>query len=130
MLTDRNVMATIAVKDVNAARRFYEGVLGLKASGGGGGEGDHVVTYKLGNSSLMVYRSEYAGTNKATAATWPVGDDVEIVVEALKAKGVKFEHYDFPGTTRNGDVHIFGTIKAAWFKDPDGNIHNIVNGHS
>jgi catechol 2,3-dioxygenase-like lactoylglutathione lyase family enzyme len=57
-----------------------------------------------------------------------VGDDVERVVRELKAKGVTFEHYDLPDTRREGDVHIGGHMKIAWFKDPDGNILNIVSG--
>jgi hypothetical protein len=75
-----------------------------------------------------VYRSKYAGTNQATAVTWVVGDEVENVVRALKAKGVKFEHYDMPGMKRTGDIHIGGEMKVAWFKDPDGNILNVVSG--
>ena len=47
-----------------------------------------------------------AGTNQATAVTWVVGDDMEGVVRALKVKGVTFEHYDMPGMTQEGDVHI------------------------
>jgi hypothetical protein len=55
-----------------------------------------------------------------------VGKQVEDIVRALKAKGVTFEKYDLPETTRTGDVHVTGAQKAAWFKDPDGNIHAIV----
>ena len=58
--------------------------------------------------------------------TWMVGDKVEDIVRELKAKGVAFEKYDLPETTRTGDVHVTGDQKAAWFKDPDGNIHAIV----
>lgn len=76
---------------------------------------------------INVYRSKYAGTNQATALTWVVGEDVESVVEALKAKGISFEHYDMPEIRREGDVHIGGNMKIAWFKDPDGNILNIVS---
>lgn len=46
----------------------------------------------------------------------------------LKDKGVAFEHYDFPGMVLEGDVHVMGELKAAWFKDPDGNILAIMNG--
>ncbi len=56
-----------------------------------------------------------------------VGDDVEGVVRTLKAKGVRFEHYDMPNVRREGDIHVAGDLKVAWFKDPDGNILNIVN---
>jgi len=76
---------------------------------------------------INVYRSKYAGTNQATALTWVVGEGVESVVEALKAKGISFEHYDMPEIRREGDVHIGGNMKVAWFKDPDGNILNIVS---
>jgi len=123
MLSDRDAIATIAVREMKTAREFYEGKLGLKKleSAGSG-----VIRYQSGNSSIFVYESQNAGTNRATAATWVV-EDVNAVVEFLKARGVVFEHYEFPGGTRKGDVHIMGTIRNAWFKDPDGNILSIVN---
>ena len=76
--------------------------------------------------TINVYRSSFAGANKATALTWAV-DDVEDVVRTLKSKGVRFEHYDLPETKREGDVHVSGDIRVAWFKDPDGNILSVVN---
>jgi len=54
-------------------------------------------------------------------------DDVEGTVRELKAKGVKFEHYDMPDMKLADDVHVSGDMKVAWFKDPDGNILNIIN---
>ena len=124
MLDDKKAVATIAVKDTKAAKKFYEGVLGLRPEGP---ERPGVLTYKSGGAPLFVYESKYAGTNKATSATWAF-DDVEKEVEALKRKGVTFEHYDFPEMTRKGDVHVSGDMKAAWFKDPDGNILALVSG--
>jgi len=73
MLGDNDAMATIAVKNLKAARKFYEGALGFKVVHT---EGDQAATCKSGNSQVLVYQSQYAGTNKATAATWMV-DDVE-----------------------------------------------------
>ena len=125
MLGDRDAVANLAVKDLNKAKAFYEGTLGLTPVGA---EGHEVIVFKSGSSTLNVYRSQYAGTNKATAVTWVVGDDVESVVRALKAKGVAFERYDMPGMRHEGDVHVAGKMKVAWFKDPDGNILNIVSG--
>jgi catechol 2,3-dioxygenase-like lactoylglutathione lyase family enzyme len=124
MLSDNEAIATIAVKDLKAAAKFYEGKLGLKVASK---EGEEVIAYRCGNSLLNVYRSEYAGTNKATAVSWVVGNDIDDVVRALKAKGVAFEHYDLPGMTLEGDLHIGGDMKVAWFKDPDGNIVSLVN---
>ena len=125
MLGNKDAYANVAVKDLDRARKFYEGTLGLKKVGE---EGEEVLAFKSGNSTLLVYRSEYAGTNKATAVTWTVGKDVESVVRDLKSKGVKFERYDMPGVEHEGDVHVAGDMKVAWFKDPDGNILNIASG--
>jgi catechol 2,3-dioxygenase-like lactoylglutathione lyase family enzyme len=121
----KDAMATIAVRDMNAARRFYEGTVGLKVVNDMMPE---AVTLKSGSSKVLVYRSQYAGTNKATAATWIVGNDLEKIVKELKAKGVSFEHYDMPGVTHKGDIHVGAGPDAAWFKDPDGNILALVSG--
>jgi catechol 2,3-dioxygenase-like lactoylglutathione lyase family enzyme len=123
MLRDTDAVATLAVKNLGEAAKFYEETLGLTRTGA---EDDEVVVFESGDTRINVYRSSYAGTNKATALTWPV-DDVDDVVRTLKAKGVKFEHYDLPDTKRQGDVHVSGDIKVAWFKDPDGNILSVVN---
>jgi len=124
MLGDKEAIATVAVRDINVAKKFYEGALGLKPKPS---EEREVLEYKTGNSSLYVYKSEYAGTNRATAVTWGVAD-MEEEVKKLKGKGVAFEHYDMPGLTLKGDVHVSGKMKAAWFKDPDGNIIALVGG--
>jgi catechol 2,3-dioxygenase-like lactoylglutathione lyase family enzyme len=124
MLGDKDAAANIAVKNLERAKKFYEDTLGLTQIGS---EGQEAITFKSGNSVINVYQSQYAGTNKATAVTWVVGQDVEGFVQQLKAKGIAFEHYDMPGVTRNGDVHVAEDMKVAWFKDPDGNILNIAN---
>lgn len=119
MLADKSVMATIPVKNLAAARKFYEDTLKFKKLEEEGGE---AVTYQSGESEIVVYRSEFAGSNKATAATWVVGDEIEDIVKELKTKGVPFEHYNMPGMKQQGDLHVADGMKAAWFKDPDGNI--------
>jgi catechol 2,3-dioxygenase-like lactoylglutathione lyase family enzyme len=117
-------LATIAVRDLKRAKEFYEGKLGFTPVPSGE---KSVLNYKSGESTFMVYVSEFAGTNQATAVTWIV-DDAEDIARALKAKGVMFEHYDLPGVTRKGDVHFAGKLKNVWFKDPDGNILAVVSG--
>jgi catechol 2,3-dioxygenase-like lactoylglutathione lyase family enzyme len=124
LLGDKDAAANIAVKNLEVAKKFYGDTLGLTQVGS---EGSELIIFRSGNSMINVYRSKYAGTNQATALTWVVGDDVGSVVQALKAKGISFEHYDMPDITREGDVHIGGNMKVAWFKDPDGNILNIVS---
>lgn len=125
MLGDSNAIATVAVRDLAPATRFYEGTLGLARVAS---EGTEAVEYRTGGTRMLVYVSEYAGTNQATGATWIVGDQVDALVRELKSRGVTFEHYDLPDTRREGDVHVSGGIRVAWFKDPDGNIHSLVNG--
>lgn len=129
MLGGKNAAATLAVKDLAAARDFYENTLGLEQITMEGVPDDAgAVLYRSGNSAVLVYESAYAGTNQATAASWAVGDDFNSIVDSLKDKGVTFEHYDdLPGTTREGDIHSMGDMKAVWFKDPDGNILNLGN---
>ncbi len=118
MLGEKDITAVIAVKDMAIAKSFYEGKLGLKALG----DDPSGVYYKCGNSKLLVYVSEYAGTNQATSAGWRT-DDLGALVAELKSKGVTFEHYEtMPGVTLEGDIHVMGDMRAVWFKDPDGNI--------
>jgi catechol 2,3-dioxygenase-like lactoylglutathione lyase family enzyme len=122
MLGDHDAAVTLAVKDLGVARDFYERVVGLREANAMPGG----VLYKSGSTSVLVYESEYAGTNRATAASWNVGANLEREIEELRQNGVTFEHYDdLPGTTREGDVHSFGDFRSAWFKDPDGNILNL-----
>ena len=122
----KNVTPTpmLAVKDVTKARRFYEDTLGLEPLPTGVPD---VIRYRAGGGIFVVYQSKYAGTNQATALNWTVGEDVAKQVAELKSKGVRFEQYDLPGTRREGDIHVSGTIRNAWFKDPDGNIHALSN---
>ncbi|HET6682924.1 MAG TPA: VOC family protein [Gaiella sp.] len=124
MLGNHDAGATLAVSDMAAARSFYEGTLGLAPAM----EMGDAVLYTSGGSRVLVYQSDYAGTNKATAATWSVGDGFDSVVAALRGKGVEFEHYDgLPGVTRDGDVHAIGEARGVWITDPDGNILSIVD---
>ena len=124
-LSHADAAVNLAVRDIARARDFYGGVLGLTETGR---EGDQLVSYRSGSTLLFVYRSDYAGTNRATAMSWLVGGDVDAIARALKAKGVGFEHYDMPGMQLEGDVHVGHDMRVAWFKDPDGNILSLVSG--
>jgi catechol 2,3-dioxygenase-like lactoylglutathione lyase family enzyme len=125
MLAGKEIVGTVAVKDLGVARKFYEGTLGLEVVDEQGSEA-HV--YRSGSTRLYVYRSQFAGTNQATALNFLAGGDIDTIVKRLRDRGVVFEHYDLPGLKREGDVHVGGPIKAAWFKDPDGNILCVMNG--
>ncbi|WP_448950230.1 VOC family protein [Labrys neptuniae] len=125
MLGDKLAVATLPVRDLATARRFYEELVGLEVAF----EHEHsAIAYKAGPSIVLVYQSANAGTNHATAVTWVVGDDMATLVTALKAKGVAFEHYEIPGAHLEGDIHRAGELELAWFRDPDGNIHGLASG--
>lgn len=124
MLGDKNLTVNIAAKDLSIAKKFYEEILGLKQVGS---EGLRSILLRSGTTDLLIYQSQYAGTNQATAVTWYVGENIEDIVQTLKSKIVTFEHYSRQNVTIEGDIHIDGKMKLAWFRDPDGNILSIVN---
>jgi catechol 2,3-dioxygenase-like lactoylglutathione lyase family enzyme len=130
MLSDFTPSATIAVKNLKAVRSFYEGILGFEPIGSAlrGAQ-----AFKAGNGTVVIYESQFAGTNQATGVTWSLGEHFNDMVKALDAKGVPFEHYTLPGIALEGHVHVAkegSPSRVAWFKDPDGNLHNLNNGSS
>lgn len=122
MLGAADATPMVAVKDLDRARKFYEDALGLKAKDEWG-EG---ITLESGDTEINLYRSQFAGTNKATALTFDV-DNIDKEVGELKEKGIFFERYDLPGLQRQGDLYVGeGGFKTTWFKDPDGNILSLI----
>jgi catechol 2,3-dioxygenase-like lactoylglutathione lyase family enzyme len=122
MLKDHDSSAILAVGDLDRARDFYGEVLGLELAEEGKEAG--VLVYRTGATRLIVYCSEHAGTNRANAVVWGVGDKLDAIVAALEAKGAAFEHYPDIGRLE-GNVHLAGGEKLVWLKDPDGNILHI-----
>lgn len=122
MFKDQDSAAIIAVADMARAREFYGQTLGLDLIDGD----DMVCRFRTGATALVVYKSDFAGTNKANAVVWGVGDEIEAIVADLRAKGVSFEHY--PGMDYSDGIHSAGDFRMVWFKDPDGNILHINSG--
>jgi catechol 2,3-dioxygenase-like lactoylglutathione lyase family enzyme len=122
-LSSHAVSAVIAVSDMDTAKGFYEGKLGLSE---GRDTGDGGRTYGCGGGSeIHIYPSpENAGKSTATVAGWDV-DDLEAVVDELTSKGVTFERYDEPNTDEKG-IATVGDARVAWFRDPDGNTHGLI----
>lgn len=118
MFKDKPSSAIVAVADLDRARAFYADTLGLEPDG----EMEGVLSFKTGATRLVVYPSPFAGTNKANAVVWDAGADFDALHAELKGKGVVFEEYPETGMTIADGVHRAGDFKAAWFKDPDGNI--------
>jgi catechol 2,3-dioxygenase-like lactoylglutathione lyase family enzyme len=121
MLQDFPMYSYIPVTDVGRARAFYEGKLGFKPkieTAGG-------VVYEFGGgTACFLYPTPNAGTSKASQAFWQV-TDIERVVSELKALGLSFEKYDTPDMDAD-NISTAGGAKAAWFKDPEGNIMALI----
>ena len=118
MLKSARIIPYIPASDVARARKFYEDKLGLtpKEEYAGG-----VIYERGGGSWVFMYPSSGAGTSRASTAFWAV-DDVAAEVRELKARGVVFVEYDFPGIKMENSIASAGGAKTAWFKDSEGNI--------
>jgi catechol 2,3-dioxygenase-like lactoylglutathione lyase family enzyme len=126
MLADARIGANVPVSNLEEAVSFYGEKLGLSLFERGEGE-PYARFAGAGETKLGVYESKTAGQSKHTLASFVV-DDVRSVVDELKAKGVTFEEYDMPGMKTEDGVAAMGDTRAAWLKDPDGNILEIVGG--
>jgi catechol 2,3-dioxygenase-like lactoylglutathione lyase family enzyme len=128
MLGDHDTMPTLAVKDLATARQFYEDTLGFSPQE----ENEEGLLYGSGSGRFFVYRSQFAGTNKATAMSFRVpGDAFDAEISHLRDKGVRFQTFDAPGLEWTDGVASAGDqgeYKSAWFEDPDGNILNVEAG--
>lgn len=124
MLANSRVITTIAVHDIQNALDFYGNVLGLRRVE----ENKAGYVFESGGGLIGLHQSPTAGSGQGTCAWWAV-DNLEAMVDELKKRGIVFdENYDLPHTERRGDIYqLDDERRAAWFRDPDGNILGIGN---
>jgi predicted enzyme related to lactoylglutathione lyase len=129
MLTNSPIRPTIPVVDLDRAKRFYETTLGLKpVSANNDNNTSGIAIFECGNGTRMELYQRGPSKADHTVATFEVSD-IEEEVNALRGKGVIFEEYDMPGIKTQNGVATQGSVKAAWFKDSEGNIlciHQIM----
>ena len=118
MLANLHIYATLPAADLQRARRFYAEKLGLtpdrEAAGG--------LFYRCGgDTEFSLFASQGAASGAHTQAGW-ITDDIEAEVADLKARGVVFEEYDMPSLKTVNSIATTGPVKAAWFKDSEGNL--------
>lgn len=114
----------LPASDLERAKQWYSEKLGLDPVSEDEYGG---VQYEHGGATFLVYLSDFAGTNKATAAGFRV-DDFDATIAELRSTGVVFEEVDFGefGSTVDGVISMpDGNDKAAWFKDSEGNILSL-----
>jgi catechol 2,3-dioxygenase-like lactoylglutathione lyase family enzyme len=122
VIANARAIAVIPVSNLEQALEFYEGALGLPVQ-------QRIETlpqnrearFKVGQTEFAVYESVGAGESRATLMAFEV-DDVEATVEDMRSRGVTFEEYDLPDLKTENGIATTADEKAAWFKDPDGNI--------
>jgi predicted enzyme related to lactoylglutathione lyase len=122
MLASARIAAIVPVSDVDAAIRFYGNTLGLVLKERRSDLPENrEAEFEAGDGTLLVYESVGAGQSRNTVAGFRV-DDVDEVVRSLRERGVVFEEYDLPGLQTVNGIAVVGDVRAAWFRDSDGNI--------
>ena len=126
MLHDSHAFSGFSVSDLEAAKAFYEGTLGLKV------EQDQMgLTLKLKDGvDVFVYAKPDHQPASFTILNFVV-DDIDKAIDGLSDKGVEMEHYDM-GEIKQDDKGVLRGLTAnmgpdiAWFKDPFGNILSVL----
>jgi catechol 2,3-dioxygenase-like lactoylglutathione lyase family enzyme len=123
MLSDGQAAATLAVSDMDRAKKFYTDTLGFAVQMES--EGGMLLSAGKG-TAIFVYPSSFAGTNKATGVSFNV-DDFDATIADLRTRGVEFIEYDFPGLKTENGVAQTPEGPGAWFADPDGNLIAVTS---
>ena len=122
MLAHARIAAIVPVSDVEAAIRFYGETLGLELQERRDDLPENrEAEFKAGQGTLLLYESVGAGKSRHTVAGFRV-DDVDEAVARLREQGVEFEEYDLPQMKTEGGIAAVGDVRAAWCRDPDGNL--------
>ena len=120
-LNTATLVGFVATAEPLAARRFYEGVLGLRLVE----DSPFALVFAAGATTVRVQKVESVTAAAYTALGWEV-EDISAAVEALSNRGVKFEH--FPGMSQD-DAGVWRTpdgSSVAWFRDPDGHTLSLT----
>lgn len=117
MLGNSPITTMLPVMDLDRARRFYEGRLGLHPLGS---SPDGKFLYSCGDATLALFPKAEGTRAEHTAVSWRVAN-IEAEIAELESRGVVFEDYDLPEFKTVGHVCVLGSEKAAWFKDTEGN---------
>ena len=125
VLNDYASSAIVPCTNLARAKAFYGDILGLPLLA------DHGTGFVFGTGAtkLNIYMSDYAGTNRANAVVWAVGDEIEEIAANLRIKGVTLDEYPDGFDKVVEGVHVRGKLSVIWFSDPDGNVLHVTSGH-
>jgi catechol 2,3-dioxygenase-like lactoylglutathione lyase family enzyme len=122
MLGNSKAFSGFSANDIKKAKEFYGRTLGLKVS-----ESNGLLTLDLaGGNNVLIYPKSNHVPATFTVLNFPV-KDVDLAVDELTKRGVRFEIYDLPDlkTDKKGIMRGNGPT-IAWFKDPAGNILSVI----
>lgn len=120
-LTTAPAYAVLPAEDIGRAVGFYSGTLGLEVSDVSDSE---FYIHSGSGTKVMVYRRART-VAEHTVLTFPV-EDLRATVAELRGRGVVFEEYSLPGLVTHDGIAEDERTLAAWFKDTEGNIINIM----
>ncbi len=122
MIKDHPCHTTLPAADLGRAKKFYAEKLGLHPAT----ESPGALFYVIGNGTrFTLYPTPNANRGGHTQMGISV-DDIDRTVAELRASGVAFEEYEFPGLKTVGSIAQTGDVRAAWFKDSEGNLIGLV----
>ena len=122
MLVNAEIAAIVPVSDIDKAVEYYGEKLGLELQVRRDDLPENrEAEFRAGDGTLVVYESVAAGQSRGTVAGFRV-DDLDAVVSGLRERGVAFEDYDLPDLKTENSIAQIGDLRAAWARDPDGNI--------
>ena len=123
MLKDSKAFSGFSAGDIPKAKQFYAGTLELDVS-----EAHGILTLRLasGNNVIIYPKPDHVPAT-FTVLNFAV-DDVDLAVDELKKRGVRFERYNLPDlkTDEKGIMRGNGPT-IAWFTDPAGNILSVID---
>lgn len=120
MLAASKLMGFVPTRDSKAARKFYEGKLGLRFVS----DDQFALVMMAGDAIIRIAKANDFTPAPYTVMGWEA-PDIEALVRWLTARGVAFEKYPFIQDQELGIWTAPGGDKVAWFKDPDGNVLSL-----
>ncbi len=120
MFADTKAFSGFAVDDIESAREFYGETLGLRTSV----EHGLLFLHLAGDRDTLAYPKPGHTPADFTILNFPV-DDIDAAVDALAARGVRFERYDGMPQDEKGIMRGNGP-DIAWFTDPAGNVLSVL----
>ncbi len=121
MLANAAITALVGTMKPDAAKAFYQDVLGLRFVA----DDAYAMIFEGKNARVRVSRVPAVAPAQYAVLAFTV-DDIEKIVDGLAARGVVFARYPFFVQDAKGIWSAPDGAKVAWFHDPDLNLLSVV----